>query len=483
MKSTSAFVTFRYAVASICYSIGSFFKRPFIVALVGPEGAGKSTLSSALFSNGLLSSSFLYLGENSNKIKFKLKLVELLKNALGSRFFLLLMPFEMWLRFIPFRFKKENCIIMMDRFPLKKKNSSVFLLWYNFFSRAFIPRPNVLILLDGDPKVIWQRKKKSDFPIFMKEFKKCMALLDSNVALQMNLKVDVTRKNPSESLEYIYSQIIPIPEFKLLLQKKAMKFAKWGSMWWLTPETHYKFFLTSEARRELLHSIKAMDYAVTIPDLKGYAPEYKCINEDIIITKRYEKLQPSKHINELLKYFNKNRFRGDRTLANLWDTVSHHILFDYFKNSSIVLDCRNELSKVMINQTFAHRDFHEDNILWDHETHDLKLIDWSDANHHSCYLFDILTLIIFKESKILSKDWYTTVETITLHNSYDISDENPYYEIWMAFKAEINSQVVAAYILDYITVDLNKMSPFERCKKSPKYNQYLNLASNLCTMT
>lgn len=458
--------------------------RPFIIAFVGPEGAGKSTLASALSNKIGLANHILYLGENANKVNFRLKCVERMKDAQDSPrvhyLFTLLMPFEIWLRYLSVRLSGGHSIIVMDRYPLRRKGGSFGPLWYNLAARLFIPRPDVLIFLDGDPRGIWIRKQKSDFHVFMKEYKKCAALYESGIA-RLNTKVDVTQKSLENTVEHVSSQIMLFPHFMRYLRRQAKGLTKFGSLWWLTYRTHYKFFLTSKARHEMQQSIKAMNNAAGT-HLHGFVPTYTYVkNEDLIVTRRYQPFHAGECLDDLLAYFEMNRAAVGGAETVLWEIIPLELLYRFLGKRPFLEICRNALSTVAVRPTFAHRDFHEDNILWDPATGHMKLTDWGDASPRSCYLFDVLSLIIFKEAKLLNSSWYEIAEQLTLNRRGDLTPKNSFSQIWWRFREEMTSEVMAAYVLDYTAVDLGKMTGMEARSRMGKYVQYLQLAAALCT--
>ena len=161
--------------------------RPYVVAFIGSSGAGKSTLSRVLAEDVGLTGNFLYIGENSNKIEYKLKFVEWLKDQQKHPYLYLLllvfMPFEMWIRYLAIRFKGENLLLVMDRYVYPKPGNSIFSRWYNFFTTVMLPKPDILFMLTGDLREIWDRKRKTSFVQFEKEYGKALRLFESGICL------------------------------------------------------------------------------------------------------------------------------------------------------------------------------------------------------------------------------------------------------------------------------------------------------------
>lgn len=160
------------------------FTRPVgRVAVLGVDGSGKSTIIETLSSapstlriwNG-------YLGNNA----FRTPPARWLESQLapfaspdyqGSRIRhrvlanlrTLWWPVELATRMAIAEHRSE--VVLYDRFPIGQDDGCPTTLWgrivqgYARTARALLPRPDLVILLDGDDHVIWERKRESPFEV------------------------------------------------------------------------------------------------------------------------------------------------------------------------------------------------------------------------------------------------------------------------------------------------------------------------------
>ncbi len=163
-----------------------------LIAFVGVDGAGKTTLINKLkavspvFKNqvyfGWKDYYFEFIGRLDNKVNFSNRL---LRNFLNrGRFFLfhLFLPFDFWARYLRAKKQAKYGIIIADRYPLPKELPAQggFIPWQKIYRRLslgliyfLLPRPDIMFVLSGDPKVLWSRKKEGDYNKFLAEFKRC----------------------------------------------------------------------------------------------------------------------------------------------------------------------------------------------------------------------------------------------------------------------------------------------------------------------
>lgn len=131
---------------------------PTKVLFLGPDGAGKSTLLQSVQEALPSASVNAYLG--IGKDGWRLKAVQRLsvhrgKSLSDAVFWYVALPLEMCLRRTNILRAGRGSIVLIDRVPGKPLLSGKFL---RLLYIGILPRPNVILLLQGDPTVISSRK-------------------------------------------------------------------------------------------------------------------------------------------------------------------------------------------------------------------------------------------------------------------------------------------------------------------------------------
>ena len=171
--------------------------RPVRIAVLGMDGAGKGTLIAHMVSATFpLPASSGYLGFNEfltppfkwvlNRIaaltaagkgeSIQLRLLDKIREALW--------PGELFARM--YRAEAGRLIVFYDRYPFPATERGAPLrgplapasLAYEWTWTRLLPRADVLFLLDGDPQVIWDRKREYPFEVFVETRKRLLQLFD-----------------------------------------------------------------------------------------------------------------------------------------------------------------------------------------------------------------------------------------------------------------------------------------------------------------
>jgi len=151
------------------------------IAIIGIDGSGKSTLIDALTNApGTLRIWRGYLGSNGYRTLPARFLAQRLARYHGpdaaiedqwkriwANLGTLWLPVELATRMAIAEHRSE--VVLYDRFPIGQDDGSPSTLWgrcvlaYVRFWRALLPKPDLVILLDGDDRVIWERKREFSF--------------------------------------------------------------------------------------------------------------------------------------------------------------------------------------------------------------------------------------------------------------------------------------------------------------------------------
>ncbi|MBF0295482.1 MAG: phosphotransferase [Magnetococcales bacterium] len=290
--------------------------------------------------------------------------------------------------------------------------------------------------------------------------------------------VNLARIPSEERVEAAQTFLFSLPVFARRLCRKASGRAKFGALWIATRDRHYKFACTPEARQELAHAVAVMG-RVASRDAHGCVPEIHLAREDLLVTRRYPPLDLAAHGEAVAACLEGNLSRRRDRPTSLWAVAHSPILEATFGKEPGYAACQTALQAIPVQPGFAHRDFHADNLLWDADRARMVVVDWGDAREDSCCWFDLLNLVFFRLAVLSGLRQLEAVQAWRQAGDALLPAGDPVARLLARHSGEITPALVAAYLLDYIAVDLNKWSPKERRRKRPKYGNYLALATTL----
>ena len=198
------------------------------VAILGIDGSGKSTIVSALTASpSTLRVGSGYLGSNSFRTPPSRWMVAWLahRRAAGDEASIafrvvanlhsIWWPIELLVRVMIAEHTSE--LVLYDRFPLGQDDTDPTTSWgrlvaeYSRFGDRLLPRPDLVVLLDGDDRTIWERKRESTFEVHQRT----QASYRSLVARLPGETVTVyTDRPPSESVIAIKRALASSPAIR-----------------------------------------------------------------------------------------------------------------------------------------------------------------------------------------------------------------------------------------------------------------------------
>lgn len=160
---------FRTATTSRRQNLGDDYK---IVVILGPDGAGKTTLVDGLESRAAGLSQRLYLGMGTSEnwrlrfvrifYEFHSKQTRRLERVItAALLWYLLFPIELIARRLSINPRQRSAMLLIDRLPGQPFIRGGLLLR---LYRILLPRPDVIVLLQGDPEKIAARKPDETSP-------------------------------------------------------------------------------------------------------------------------------------------------------------------------------------------------------------------------------------------------------------------------------------------------------------------------------
>lgn len=178
----SFFVNFWQKIKNKIAPYVFLFKKVELIVFVGSDGSGKSTLVEKLKYFSPVFGTQIYFGWRGYCFKFMEKLekksasknrvIREVKNRLKFILFNVLLPFDLFFRFLKTKKNAKYGIIIADRYPLPKKHSGrtrlipIQKIYHQLgllLSYLLLPKPTLLFILTGDPKKLWERKKEASF--------------------------------------------------------------------------------------------------------------------------------------------------------------------------------------------------------------------------------------------------------------------------------------------------------------------------------
>jgi thymidylate kinase len=177
------------------------------VAIFGVDGSGKSTLvQMATERSGTMRIHNGYLGNNAYRTPPAKWLTKTIGRELAAptrselRLRILVnletfwRPFELFARMMIAEHRAE--LVLYDRFPIGQDDGNPTTRWgrlvfrYTRLSRALLPVPDLVILLDGDDRIIWSRKQEMPFEAHVRTQTRYRALVEQLTAEHATVRTD-----------------------------------------------------------------------------------------------------------------------------------------------------------------------------------------------------------------------------------------------------------------------------------------------------
>jgi thymidylate kinase len=183
----------------------SYQKDTLLISFVGLDGSGKSTLVDYLSLKNNLPTKVVYMGHKDYEISL-LKLFNKYKksqykyiNKLSKFIYIAFWPIE--LRYRLTVASKGMKMIIMDRHPYFEP--VVENRFYKFYENILVPRPHTFIVLTGDAKILWNRKKETTFENYklnlLKLTDKQVPLLCEKITIQTDGDINQTKQDLLDS--------------------------------------------------------------------------------------------------------------------------------------------------------------------------------------------------------------------------------------------------------------------------------------------
>jgi peptidoglycan/xylan/chitin deacetylase (PgdA/CDA1 family) len=148
-------------------------RRGSVVALIGPDGSGKSFLIERLRALGLCD--VQYMGDWFFRLQPFYNACMRIPSPF-NRFVYLFYLVENWLRYLSVQLRKScGRTVLLDRFPGTNRNAvhTGILGTINRLTYRFFPKPDLIVLLMADPEVIYARKQELT-PQQIKQLQVCL---------------------------------------------------------------------------------------------------------------------------------------------------------------------------------------------------------------------------------------------------------------------------------------------------------------------
>ena len=309
-----------------------------------------------------------------------------------------------------------------------------------------------------------------------KEYGKALRLFESGICLNRHL-IDVSERTPKEAAEFVCDMVFRDPDFAELLKRKMLRKTKCGTVWWKTSDYHYKFFLTDVARDELKEAVQVMELMKLSKGI-DFVPSYEVLNGNLMISRLYS-LFPEARRGEI-GHLAATMRGAPGVKKSLWDVLNGDRLLDFFVNNAQILTCRDSLSTIMVESSFAHRDFHEANIVYSTEDGVFKIIDWGDGKVDSVWAFDLYSICFYREVTLRAVSIVEVYKRFLADGVKSLSPQNEYGILLVEHGLENVGPFYSAYLLDCITVALGKRTSWEAESKRKKLGIFLNTAVAAC---
>jgi len=205
------------------FSMRVVMRRQFRVAVVGPDGAGKTSIVNCVKRRlkGLAVND-VYLGHKDHVWRFVGNLQKMLtpKNVqcqgkfgvgkiirvAAAIVYQLLWPVEVRLRL--YKASRGTRILLADRYPilddvqlpLVGKATTCFRWLITMYTSFIVPTPHIVVVCDGDPEIVYGRKKEHDYDVFVRQRTHYLNLTDSNKFEAFVLRTDRCIDNSCDEL-------------------------------------------------------------------------------------------------------------------------------------------------------------------------------------------------------------------------------------------------------------------------------------------
>jgi thymidylate kinase len=179
-----------------------------LITVLGPDGTGKTTLANKLAQdyNNL---EYIYFGSNIESRKYKYFSSFLYSQKSGKWNTFLKYIFIFINDFYYFNLSKKKHLIS-DRCPIDKYVGSMVYMdkhrnLYHKLTLKLFPNPDLIILLEGDPEIIYSRKKEIPSDAILKYIRLYKKYIQSNRI--KSLIIDTTKYGIEETYDLAYVKI------------------------------------------------------------------------------------------------------------------------------------------------------------------------------------------------------------------------------------------------------------------------------------
>ncbi|MBU0660580.1 hypothetical protein KKG22_00190 [Patescibacteria group bacterium] len=434
------------------------FKPVNLLVFIGVDGAGKSTLINKVKEEIPLFNTTVYLGWNNYFFSFCEKL--------SFPFFHLVLPFDMWFRYLRAKTLTKHQFLISDRYPLdprlkfpnkKSLNFAMILRIFSYKLMMFLlPKPKGIIMLTGDLNILWERKKEGTYEKFICESER----LDKTMAAfkydSLIVRSDVDIK---ESMSVIINYCFPFILKKIKGKQFVFQYRKGNGFFIITAKHHvYKIAASYKGFKELFREyhkitcIKKDDFFIS------YLPKY--VYRGIYSrTKRYIQIEDDKDKNSIIINYVTKAFqhKKDWPLQKIGDLLNKKDLLSFIEMYSLseLPFWNNILDMLKVPFSSAHGDCHRSNMLLNDSQ--LVLIDWGNYSNSSSRYFDLIDYCIITNSKQV---WFAEFKAIIDNFRGDGKVD--------LFGVDVKKNIFFAYALWKIS---NELIAFP--KKQEKYKEML----------
>ncbi|PKA98305.1 thymidylate kinase [Flavobacteriaceae bacterium MAR_2009_75] len=166
-----------------------------LIAILGPDGTGKTTLAKKL-GEDVDNLDYIYFGYNKDNRRYKY-FQDFIKSDLNNFFLIILRKVLVFINDLYYYHLARKKNIISDRCPIDsyigtKIRGSKMKYYFGFLS--FIsPKPGYVILLEGDPQIIFERKQEIPVETIQSTVKNYKEYLKANKI--KNTCIDTTKNN------------------------------------------------------------------------------------------------------------------------------------------------------------------------------------------------------------------------------------------------------------------------------------------------